>query len=175
MRFTPIFVLAWWLALSPFAWADPQIEIEGEWVYASIEISAPTARILELIRDPYAVAEVGGRGVVVVESIPTANGCTELELLVPSALTRVRYREESCLTPAGRRSRLVQSRELKRYESTWEVIEQGEGRPALVRYNVRTAPTFPAPKALVARITARSVRYMLTAIKARLEAGTNPA
>ena len=150
---------------------EPEISQVDGWVHGTIEIQADPATILALVRNPFEVARVGGRGVIVTELSQQEGGCSELQLIVPNALVRLRYRERSCLTPQGRHSTLLGSRDLAAYESSWLVEPLAGGTSARIRYKVISVPSFPAPRALVARMTARSVRRMLEGIRLELEAG----
>jgi hypothetical protein len=141
--------------------SEPDVTSADGWVQGTIDIKAEPALILRLVRDPFEIARVEGRGVEVSVLVTNEDGCSDLYLEVPSVVLRLRYQERSCLTEFGRHSILVESSDLKVYESEWWV-EAFPGRTsATLRYRVRTIPSFPVPRALIERITKRSVRRML--------------
>ncbi len=151
--------------------SGPDVTASDGWVQGTIEIKADPAVIRRLVRDPFEIARVEGRGVEVTVLQTTEGGCSDLYLEVPSVLLRLRYQERSCRTKLGRHSILLESSDLKEYESQWWVEAFPGGTRATLRYRVHTIPSFPVPRALVERITKRSVRRMLDRIRAELESG----
>ena len=150
--------------------SEPVVTAADGWVDGTISIKADPAVILRLVRDPFEIARVGGRGVEVTVLQVTEDDCSDLYLEVPNVLLRLRYQERSCLTKLGRRSTLLESADLKAYESEWWVEAFPDGTGADLRYRVLTIPSFPVPRALVERMTKRSVRRMLDTIRTELEA-----
>ena len=150
--------------------SEPDVTSSDGWVLGTIDIKADPALILRLVRNPFEVARVEGRGVEVSVLLTNEDGCSDLYLEVPSVVLRLRYQERSCITQLGRHSILLESSDLKVYESEWWV-ESIPGRTgATLRYRVRTVPSFPVPRRLVERITKRSVRRMLDSLRTELEA-----
>jgi len=139
------------------------------WVQGTIDIKADPAVILRLVRDPFEIARVEGRGVEVSVLVTNEDGCSDLYLEVPSVVLRLRYQARSCMTQLGRRSVLLQSSDLKAYEAEWWVEAFPRRTGATLRYRVRTVPSFPVPKTLIERITKRSIRRMLTSFQTELE------
>lgn len=158
------------LLLASAAWAadpsDPEISIDGEWVWGTVLISAPRGEVVDALKTPHNVVRWEGSGTQVTT---TPDGsCLRVALDVPSAIGRIRYTERRCPTAEGYRSTLLESEDFDYFEATW-VLETSEGG-CRARYGLRSKPSFPVPRALAQRLTGRSIRKMLAGMRDELGA-----
>lgn len=143
----------------------PTIDVTDTWVHGEVVVRADRARVLSRISDPRNVIAWEGGGTTL--TMQPDGSCQRLSLDVPSAVGRIRYVERRCATSDGFASSLVESEDFEVFEAQWTLTAEGER--TRVRYSLHSRPSFPVPQALARRLTGRSIRRMLAAMREDVE------
>ncbi len=94
--------------------------------------------------------------------------CVLEDTFAPHAIKSVTYTVRTCPTSTGVRSALVESGDLARFQSTWEVHAADAG--ATVVYDLEVAPTFPLPAFIARASVKKGVGDALEAVRWHFDA-----
>jgi hypothetical protein len=142
--------------------AAPSVHVEGYKVLGTVDLDAPPAEVLAVIRDPHEVNRIS-RDKTQVKSTAVGD-CLQVDYLSPSFVGDVEYRARLCDTPDGSRALLAEPvQDMTEYEAVWRVVARDGG--SRVDYELVAVPALALPRALVARATKGPVHKMLAALE----------
>ena len=137
------------------------ITIEGR-----VEIDAPAADVIALVRDPVKTLAASGSDARISVGA-REGGCALYTWSVPNPILSVSWVGRHCGTAQGGETSLVSSDTIEAHRASFVVEAISATRSRLV-YQVMTVPTAPIPHAIIRRQTEKEVTSFLTHLQSHL-------
>ncbi len=166
MPITPTCLVA---CLFVAAEAPAVVVLPDHTIAGTVTIQASPDTVRALVGDPVRVAGIDNTGVRV--SVAPADGaCQTVTSAVTHPIASVRYTTRQCPTADGFLATLVTSEQLKVFSARWSV--QAAGPHTLLRYELKTVPSFPVPQFVIEGQSKSAVAGLLSRIQGYLEGPT---
>jgi hypothetical protein len=143
--------------------AEPVTSIAADGtVTGEVVVPESEALVLALLDDPANTDRLSGD--IVSSSAEPDGDCTRVDRSVRGMWNPLRFVVRRCRTATGYSERLVESTDFDRHETEWEVSAVEGG--TRVRYQVRSEPNLPVPRALVRSRTRSAIDDLLRKVAA---------